>query len=157
MKLVIVDDDSLLCSALSRCLVRLNHSARMAASTDAALALVAAESPAAVLTDLDLGTGGDGVDLIRRLRASGSRVPVVMMTGSDPAAARARLRAAGLDEVPVLEKPFEFDALLRKLADVLPPTFFPPSVTAPPRERATPATKSSFVGNVLASIGGRVI
>src|SRR5262245_47016620 len=91
MKLVIVDDDSLLCSALSRCLVRQNHSARMASSVEGALALVAAESPAAVLTDLDLGTGGDGVALIQRLRASGSMVPVIMMTGSDPAGARARL------------------------------------------------------------------
>lgn len=154
MKLVIVDDDGLLCSALSRCLVRINHSARMAASVDAALALVAAESPAAVLTDLDLGAGGNGVDLIRRLRASGSTVPVLMMTGSDPAAARARLSAEGLGEIHVIEKPFEFDALTRELAELLPSAQFPPAVTAP--SRATPS-KGSFVGNVLASLGGRVI
>jgi DNA-binding response OmpR family regulator len=153
MKLVIVDDDSLLCSALSRCLVRQNHSARMASSVEGALALVAAESPAAVLTDLDLGTGGDGVELIRRLRASGCLVPVIMMTGSEPVAARARLRQAGFDAVPLLEKPFEFEALLAKLVEVLPPTYFPPSVTGP---RTTP-TRPSLVGAVLGSIGGRVI
>ena len=106
MKLVVVDDDSLLCSAISRCLIRLGHSSRMATSVDGAVALIAAESPAAELTDVDLGAGGDGVDLIGRLRASGTPAPILVMTGGDMAGARARLDAAGHGDIAVLAKPF---------------------------------------------------
>jgi DNA-binding response OmpR family regulator len=156
MKLVIVDDDSLLCGALSRCLVRLNHSARMATTVDGALALITAESPAAVLTDLELGEGGDGTELITRLRASGSRVPVLMMTGSDAAAARARLRAAGLEDIALLEKPFEFEVLLRKLAELL-PDFLPVPASTSRSSKGTPTAMSALMGTVVRSIGGRVI
>jgi DNA-binding response OmpR family regulator len=155
MKLVIVDDDSLLCGSLSRCLVRLNHSSRMATSVDAALALIAAEAPGAILTDLDLGIGGDGIELIRRLRETGSRTPVLMMTGSDPDQARARLSAAGLGEVAVLSKPFEFDELLGKLAEMLPLSFAAPEPARPP-SRPTPVSMAALKG-VFDRISGRVI
>jgi DNA-binding response OmpR family regulator len=155
MKLVVVDDDSLLCGAIARCLVRLGHSSRMAATVEAGLALIAAEAPAAVLTDLDLGGGGDGVHLIRRLREAGSRVPVLMMTASERAAARARLDAAGLGEIALLEKPFELDELLRRLAEILPPSFLPqPSATTTP---ARGSAMGAIMGSVLQRIGGRVI
>jgi DNA-binding NtrC family response regulator len=159
MKLVIVDDDSLLCSALSRCLVRLNHSARMANSVESALALIAAEAPVAVLTDLDLGVGGDGVELITRLRASGSKVPILMMTGSEIATARARLQSAGVGEIALLEKPFEIDVLMRSLAELLPLESIPiPAPTlAPAPARATPLTMAARMGNAVRSLGGRVI
>jgi DNA-binding response OmpR family regulator len=154
MKLVIVDDDSLLCGSLSRCLVRLNHSSRMANSVQAALALIEAEAPGAILTDLDLGPGGDGVELIRRLRETGSRIPALMMTGSDPDLARARLAAAGLGEVAVLPKPFEFDELLRRLAELLPRSFVAPAVPAP--SRPTPVSMATLK-NVFDRLSGRVI
>jgi DNA-binding response OmpR family regulator len=153
MKLVIVDDDSLLCGSLSRCLIRLNHSSRMASSVEAALALIEAEAPGALLTDLDLGPGGDGIELIRRLRETGSRIPALMMTGSDPVLARARLSAAGLDEVAVLSKPFEFDELLRKLAELFPRSFVAPS---PPPGRPTPVSMAALK-NVFDRLSGRVI
>src|SRR5437868_4539325 len=85
MKLLIVDDDIWLCSAFSRGLVKMGHFARTATSVDMALSLIEQEAPHAVLTDLDLGPGGNGVDLIARLRAAGSPVPALLMTGSDPA------------------------------------------------------------------------
>ncbi|HVR03056.1 MAG TPA: response regulator, partial [Polyangia bacterium] len=120
MKLLIVDDDSLICSSLARSLIRLGHAGRSANSVESALRVIESESPAAVLTDLDLGPGGDGIDLLLRLRKQGCRVPTIMMTGSDPIMARARLARAGLDEVALLEKPFEFDDLMKLLAEVLP-------------------------------------
>jgi len=120
MKLLIVDDDSSLCSALARSLIRLGHAARSATSVTSALKLVESEAPTAVLTDLDLGAGGDGVDLITRLRQEGSQVPAILMTGSDPVMARARLGRAGLDEIALLEKPFAFEELVKVLAELLP-------------------------------------
>jgi two-component system OmpR family response regulator len=120
MKLLIVDDDSSLCSALARSLIRLGHAARSATSVTSALKLVESEAPTAVLTDLDLGAGGDGIGLITRLRQEGSQVPAILMTGSDHVMARARLARAGLDEIPLLEKPFAFEELVKVLAAILP-------------------------------------
>ena len=156
MKLLIVDDDIWLCSALSRGLVRLGHFARTAASVDSALALIESEAPAAVLTDLDLGPGGNGVELICRMRGAGSTVPAIMMTGSDPVVARARLGGAGLDETALLEKPFEFEELMKKLA-----ALFPELAAAAPSvrpSRPTPAAAmATMVGSVVRSLGGRVL
>ena len=152
MKLLIVDDDSLICSSLARSLIRLGHAARAATSVESACRLIASESPAAILTDLDLGAGGDGVDLLRRLRQDGCRVPTIMMTGSDPIMARARLARAGLDEVALLEKPFLFEDLLKVLGEVLPAAFEVPAARTP---RPTPI--ANMVGTVVRSLGGRVL
>jgi two-component system response regulator MprA len=154
MTLLIVDDDMWLCSALARNLVRLGHGARRATSVEAALALIATETPAAVLTDLDLGAGGDGVELISRLRASGSRVPALLMTGSDRAVARARLADAGLDEIALLEKPFEFEQLVKKLSELLPEAGAP-TATAVRASRPTPV--ATVVDSVVRALGGRVL
>jgi DNA-binding response OmpR family regulator len=153
MTLLIVDDDMWLCSALSRNLVRLGYAARRAASVDAALALMATEPVSAVLTDLDLGPGGDGVELITKMRAAGSPVPALMMTGSDRAVARARLADAGLDEIANIEKPFEFDQIKKKLAEVLPAG---PSLPAAPRApRHTPV--AVVIDTVVRTFGRRVL
>jgi two-component system response regulator MprA len=153
MTLLIVDDDMWLCSALSRNLIRLGHGARRASSVDAALALIATEAPAAVLTDLDLGAGGDGVELIARLRAAGSTIPVLMMTGSDRAVARARLADAGLDEIAIVEKPFEFDQLLKRLSEIVPAMGAAP---APGGRPSRPTPVATLVGSVVRTLSGRV-
>jgi two-component system, OmpR family, response regulator MprA len=156
MKLLIVDDDILLCSALSRNLIRLGHSSRTVSSVEAALTLIASESPAAVLTDLDLGPGGDGVDLISRLRAGGSTLPTIMMTGSDLEMARARLTRAGLDEIAILEKPFQFEDLIQKLIEILPEATAPHPLPAP--GRGTPNTSmAAMKDSVVRTLGGRLL
>jgi DNA-binding response OmpR family regulator len=154
MKLLIVDDDKLICSSLARSLIRLGHAARAATSADSACRLIASESPTAVLTDLDLGDGGDGVDLLLRLRQEGCRVPTIMMTGSDPIMARARLLRAGLDEVALLEKPFQFEELLKVLAELL------PSMGAPAEALPSRAAKAKPVAAMMTAVrsfGGRVL
>jgi DNA-binding response OmpR family regulator len=150
MKLLIVDDDSLICSSLARSLIRLGHAARAATSVESACRLLETESPAAVLTDLDLGVGGDGVDLILRLRHEGCRVPTVMMTGSDPIMARARLARAGLDEVALLEKPFAFEDLLKVLGEVLPSGSSLEMASRTPR----PTPVASMMQSVVRTLGG---
>ncbi|HSZ82888.1 MAG TPA: response regulator [Polyangia bacterium] len=154
MTLLIVDDDMWLCSALSRNLVRLGYAARRAASVDAALTLMATEPVSAVLTDLDLGAGGDGVELITRMRAAGSRVPALMMTGSDRAVARARLADAGLDEIAIIEKPFEFDQVMKKLAEVV-PAVAASSPAIAPAPRSVPV--AAVIDTVTRTFGRRVL
>lgn len=158
MKLLIVDDDTWLCSALARGLVRLGHFARVATSVDSAFALVQAEEPAAILTDLDLGAGGDGIDLILRLRQAGAQMPILMMSGSDAKVARARLRGAGLDEIVLLEKPFPFEDLMKRLGELMSEAAM--VVTAEESgvtPRPTPKGMAGFMGNVVRSLGGRVL
>jgi DNA-binding response OmpR family regulator len=156
LKLLIVDDDSLICSALARSLIRLGHAARAATCVESALRLVESESPTALLTDLDLGGGGDGIELIQRVRRGGRRLPTILMTGSDPFLARARLARAGLDDVALLEKPFEFEDLM-KLTDAL---FAPAQAAAPVPTpvraiRRTPV--AAVVETVVRSLSGRVL
>jgi DNA-binding response OmpR family regulator len=163
MKLLIVDDDNWLCSALARGLVRLGHFARVAGSADTAFELARSEAPAAVLTDLDLGPGGDGIDLIRRLREAGCQMPVLMMTGSEPKMARARLRAAGLDEIVLLEKPFPFEDLMKRLGEIVEESAMAPEIIegeaamATPRPSAPPKGVAAFMGSVVRTLGGRVL
>jgi DNA-binding response OmpR family regulator len=155
MKLLIVDDDNLVCSAIARSLIRLGHAARSATSVELAMRLVESESPAAVLTDLDLGPGGgDGVDLITRLRRGGCQVPAIMMTGSDPVMARGRMTRAGLDEIALLEKPFAFEELVKVLAEILPRDGA--SLSVAPPGRPTRPTPVAAVMNVVRTLGGRV-
>jgi DNA-binding response OmpR family regulator len=149
MKLLLVDDDVLVCSAISRSLVRLGHSSRTATSAAEALALLDTEAPTAVLTDLDLGVGGDGIDLIAELRRRGYARPTILMTGSDPTAARARLVNAGLEDVELLAKPFELEELLGTLGQ---------AVAKPGASRGPAgAPMSSLMGNVMRALGGRVL
>ena len=144
MKLLLVDDDVLVCSALSRGLIRLGHASRTATTVDAALELAETEAPTAILTDLDLGPGWTGIDLITELRRRGYAHPAILMTGSDAGAARARLAAAGHDDVPLLSKPFELTDLFRVLGEVLPAT---------PVRRSPSGT--ALVDNVMRALGGR--
>jgi DNA-binding response OmpR family regulator len=156
MKVLIVDDDSLICSSLARGLIRLGHAGRAATSVESALRLIESESPGAILTDLDLGPGGDGVDLISRLRREGCQVPMIMMTGSDPVMARARLARAGLDEIALLEKPFGIEELMKVLTEIVSPSAgaAPPSPAAPTRpSRATPV--GAMMQTVVRAFGGR--
>jgi two-component system, OmpR family, response regulator MprA len=143
MKLLLVDDDVLICSAISRSLIRLGHASRTVTSAADALALLDAEAPNAVVTDLDLGPGSDdGIALIAELRRRGYARPTVLMTGSDLVAARARLDGAGLGDVPLLAKPFELDELLRALGV---PAATP---SAAPRGGA-----GHVMGNVMRALG----
>ena len=57
--------------------------------------------------------GMDGLEVFRRLRALDARVPVVLTTGHPDPGIRTRARAAC---VPLVEKPFTFEALLAMLA-----------------------------------------
>lgn len=63
-----------------------------------------------IVTDVHM-PGMSGLDLIRHLAASGSRIPVVLITGHSEAGLEARAVAAGA--AGFLEKPFETNDLIR--------------------------------------------
>lgn len=75
-----------------------------------ALMLIEADRPDAVVLDI-LMPGMDGVDVLRRLRAADSTLPVVMLTGNgDVEVARMTLDLGAFDYIP---KPFNLAHLCR--------------------------------------------
>ena len=71
-----------------------------------------------VITDVHM-PGLSGLDLIRHLAASGSKIPVVLITAHSEAGLEARAAAVGATSV--LEKPFEINDLIKFIKAALGP------------------------------------
>jgi two-component system response regulator MprA len=115
MKVLIVDDEPALRSALARALRRAGHDVELAGDGRHALDAVAGSRPDAVVLDVSM-PGLDGVEVCRRMRAGGDRTPVLMLTARDAIDARVAGLDAGADDY--LVKPFapgELHARLRAL------------------------------------------
>ena len=111
MRVLIVDDDRALRDALRRALTLAGYEAVLAADGEEALAL-AGTGPDAVVLDVGL-PGIDGLEVCRALRASGDRVPVLMLTARDAIADRIDGLDAGADDY--LVKPFDVGELKARL------------------------------------------
>jgi two-component system, OmpR family, response regulator MprA len=111
MKVLIVDDDRALREALRRALTLAGYDTLLAADGEEALAL-AGTGPDAVVLDVGL-PGIDGLEVCRTLRASGDRVPVLMLTARDAIADRIDGLDAGADDY--LVKPFDVGELKARL------------------------------------------
>jgi two-component system, OmpR family, response regulator MprA len=111
MKVLIVDDDRALRDALRRALTLAGYEAVLAADGEEALAL-AGTGPDAVVLDVGL-PGIDGLEVCRALRASGDRVPVLMLTARDAITDRIDGLDAGADDY--LVKPFDVGELKARL------------------------------------------
>lgn len=77
-------------------------------SVDDALQRVEEQRPDAIVSDLNLRDGGHGTDLAARLRAGGSDLTLVALSGADEQ--RERALAAGFDHFML--KPYDVDELL---------------------------------------------
>jgi DNA-binding response OmpR family regulator len=91
-------------------------------------------SAQAAVVGLRCADGLDGRQVVRHLREQRPSVPVVVVTGFDPRAPEADLRGLGGPTVR-LQKPFDCDELVERLADMLNGT----SAAATPRRRASDA------------------
>jgi DNA-binding NarL/FixJ family response regulator len=114
---LVVEDHALLAQSLVIALNAEGCRARVASLIDRATLLeqVAADRPAVVLLDLNLGALGDGADLVQPLTQLGARVLVVSGTAD-------RLRLAETVEkgaVGFLSKTVPFEQLLRAVLDVV--------------------------------------
>ncbi len=81
MNLVIVEDSELVLYQLLRQVATQSaiNLAGVAADEEAAVSLIKAERPDAVLLDLSLGSG-TGLDVLKRIRAAGSKARVLVLT-----------------------------------------------------------------------------
>jgi DNA-binding response OmpR family regulator len=110
-KILIVEDDEDITSALARGLQREGYQPVTAYDARTAIA-AAAQGCKAAIVDVMLGEES-GVDLVRRLRREGHTMPVIMLSALSSVDDRATGLAAGADDY--VAKPFEMAELIARV------------------------------------------
>ena len=106
---IVVDDDASLLKSVARLLEHHGIESRTFASAEALLESDSMQTATCLLLDIHLG-GISGIELQRRLAASGSKWPVIFMTANDDEAMRNEAMDAGC--IAYLRKPFARQVLL---------------------------------------------
>jgi two-component system response regulator MprA len=112
VRVLIVEDDPAVRGAVERALRSAGHETEAIARGDKALEMALGHPFDAIVLDLGL-PGLDGVEVCRRLRQAGSKVPVLMLTARAAVSDRVDGLDAGADDY--LVKPFALDELLARL------------------------------------------
>ncbi len=116
MRLLVVDDDPSVREALALVLDLNGFEVATAIDGREAIRAFAIESPDAVILDV-LMPGLDGLEVCRRLRATGNRTPVLMLTACSEVSERVAGLEAGADDY--LAKPFAREELIARLRALL--------------------------------------
>ncbi|MGB5246598.1 MAG: response regulator transcription factor [Woeseia sp.] len=112
MQILLIEDDLSLASGLSKALARESFSVNHVTRGEAALHVMATEPPEIVVLDLGL-PDMDGLQVLRKIRHSGSQVPILVLTARSSIDARVTGLDLGADDY--LPKPFEIDELVARL------------------------------------------
>jgi two-component system response regulator MprA len=117
MKILVVDDERAVRESLRRALELEGYQIELAGDGSEALyRLEANGEPDAVILDV-LMPGLDGLEVCKRLRREGSRLPVLMLTARDEVEDRVAGLDAGADDY--VTKPFALEELLARLRALL--------------------------------------
>jgi two-component system response regulator MprA len=116
MKILIVDDEPAMRSALQRALALERYEVELAADGAEALDRLAASPVDAIVLDVAMPRV-DGLEVSRRLRAAGDRTPILMLTARDAVDDRVEGLDAGADDY--LVKPFALRELRARLRALL--------------------------------------
>jgi two-component system, OmpR family, response regulator MprA len=117
VKILVVDDERAVRESLRRALELEGYEIELAADGDEALtALENGGAPDVVILDV-LMPGMDGLEVCRRLRRSGNRVPVLMLTARVDVGDRVAGLDAGADDY--VAKPFALEELLARVRALL--------------------------------------
>jgi two-component system, OmpR family, response regulator MprA len=116
MRLLVVDDDPSVREALALVLDLNGFEVATAIDGREAIRTLATDSPDAVILDV-LMPGLDGLEVCRRLRATGNRTPVLMLTARSEVSERVAGLEAGADDY--LAKPFAREELIARLRALL--------------------------------------
>jgi two-component system, OmpR family, response regulator MprA len=116
VRILVVDDDRAVREALRRALTLAGYEAPVAQDGEAAIEQVVQEVPDAVVLDVGL-PGIDGLEVCRRVRHLGNRVPILILTARDAVADRIDGLDVGADDYMV--KPFDVDELKARLRALL--------------------------------------
>jgi two-component system, OmpR family, response regulator MprA len=116
MRVLVVDDDRAVREALRRVLTLAGYEIQTADGGAAAIELVVQAIPDAVVLDLGM-PDVDGLEVCRRLRLLGNRVPILMLTAREEVSDRVAGLDAGADDY--LVKPFDVDELKARVRALL--------------------------------------
>src|SRR6056297_2980530 len=111
-RLLIIDDDPDITSALARGLALHGYNAETEVNADLGLSRMLADRFDGAIVDVMLGADS-GIDLVRAARAGGVTAPIVMLSALSEVEQRAAGLEAGADDYIV--KPFSFDELVARL------------------------------------------
>jgi two-component system response regulator MprA len=113
MKILVVDDERAVRDSLRRALELEGYEIELAGDGREALYRLDSDSqPDAIILDV-LMPGLDGLEVCRRLRATGNSVPVLMLTARDAVENRVEGLDAGADDY--VTKPFALEELLARV------------------------------------------
>ncbi|MFE6773235.1 response regulator transcription factor [Streptomyces fimicarius] len=115
-RILIVDDEPAVREALQRSLAFEGYGTRVAVDGYDALAMTEAYSPDLIVLDIQMPRM-DGLTAARRIRATGSTTPILMLTARDTVGDRVTGLDAGADDY--LVKPFELDELFARIRALL--------------------------------------
>jgi len=113
---VIVDDDRSVQSALKDLMESAGLSARCFGSAEEFLESDQRNQTACLVTDIRM-PGMSGLELQAKLKAEGSRIPMIFITAHDDA--KMKLQAMKAGAVEFLSKPFDDEVLLEKVGAAL--------------------------------------
>ncbi len=116
VRILIVDDDRSLRDALRRALALGGYEPVLATGGQDGLTQAATAAPDAIVLDVGM-PDVDGLEVCRRLRAAGNRVPILMLTARDAVEDRIDGLDAGADDY--LPKPFDVGELKARLRALL--------------------------------------
>ncbi|MEU7067570.1 response regulator transcription factor [Streptomyces sp. NPDC053429] len=115
-RVLVVDDEPAVREALRRSLAFEGYAAQTAVDGLDALDKAASYAPDLIVLDIQMPRM-DGLTAARRLRASGSTTPILMLTARDTVGDRVTGLDAGADDY--LVKPFELDELFARVRALL--------------------------------------
>jgi two-component system, OmpR family, response regulator MprA len=116
VRILVVDDDRAVRDALRRALSLAGYEVAQAEDGEQALERIAQSVPDAVVLDIGL-PGVDGLEVCRRARMLGNRVPILMLTARDAVADRIDGLDVGADDYMV--KPFDVGELKARIRALL--------------------------------------
>jgi len=116
MKILVVDDERAVRDSLRRALELEGYDVDLAVDGADGLSRIREGQPDVVILDV-LMPELDGLEVSRRVRRSGNRVPVLMLTARDEVDARVAGLDAGADDY--VTKPFALDELLARVRALL--------------------------------------
>lgn len=116
-RILVVDDEPALRTSLTRTLGLEGYRAEAVASGAECMALLADRAFDALILDVSMPGGIDGMEVCRRVRAQGSQLPILMLTARDAVDDRVMGLDAGADDY--LVKPFALRELIARLHALL--------------------------------------
>jgi DNA-binding response OmpR family regulator len=108
MRILIIDDEILVAKLLAEAVSSQGHDVTVASDGEEGLALLRQSRPDALFLDVKLGELS-GIEVLRQVRRSDARLPVILITGHAAANELDEARVLGVSEI--IEKPFVLNQL----------------------------------------------